>query len=66
MQRDANCRKRKLDVPLLNGRGAERLCENSRDYLNDGMISAFGAEAFHGAVYRRHRPESVDIVASVS
>ncbi|WP_411892676.1 hypothetical protein, partial [Yoonia sp. SDW83-1] len=32
---------------------AERLCENSPDDLNDGMISAFVAEALHGSVYRR-------------
>ena len=43
-----------------------RLCENSPDDLNDGIVSASDTEAFHGAVYRRHRPTAGDIVARVS
>ena len=46
---------------IVNAKGAERLCENSRADLNDGMISAFsdmlclaelGFRALPGAIGR--------------
>jgi len=55
--------KSSFELSNASGRFVRRLCENSRADLNDGMISAFVAEAFHGSVYRGRRSTTGDAAA---